>query len=52
MQFVRGMGGNAQTWDPLGDMADQLRASKATADRPDLDLELPDMSHGARTRAL
>lgn len=45
MQFIRSIGGNAQTGDPLGDMADRLRSSKATAERADPDLELPSMSH-------
>jgi len=45
MRLVRSMGRNAQTWDPLGDMVDQLRSSKATAEQADADLELPSMSH-------
>lgn len=46
MRFVRNMRGNAQTWDPLGNMIDQLRSSKATAERADLDLKLPSLNHG------
>lgn len=45
MRLVRGMGGNAQTWDPLGDMIDRLRSGKATASCQDPDLQLPDLSH-------
>jgi hypothetical protein len=45
MRLVRGMRGNAQTWDPLSDMVDRLSSSKATAARQGPDLKLPGLSH-------
>lgn len=47
MKILRDLGGNAQTWNPLREMVEQLHASKATADGPDLDLTFPKMSHAA-----
>lgn len=43
MLLVRTMGRNVQTWDPLGDMIEQLSASKA--ENADPDLKLTSMSH-------